>query len=201
MRRALLRVGDFITNRGCIATGEDIFFLTREEVQQATQVAASTIDLRSRVAERRRTWHRQRRLVAPTTLGRSWLMHALGAMAERLRDQAVSPQGAQRVLLSGLPASPGRVTAAVRVICAPEAFGELQPDEVLVAPATTPAWSILFGRAAAVVTDTGSALAHTSLVAREFGIPAVVATGCATTRLRTGQLVTVDGSGGRVLEP
>jgi pyruvate,water dikinase len=89
----------------------------------------------------------------------------------------------------------------VRIIRTSEAFGELKPNEVLVAPATTPAWSILFGRAAAVVTDTGSPLAHTSLVAREFGIPAVVATGCATTWLRTGQLVTVDGSGGRILEP
>jgi pyruvate,water dikinase len=104
-----------------------------------------------------------------------------------------------RVILSGLPASPGRVTASVRVIRAPDAFDELRQGEVLVAPATTPAWSILFGRAAAVVTDTGSPLAHTSLVAREFGIPAVVATGCATTRLRTGEVVTVDGSVGCVL--
>ena len=89
----------------------------------------------------------------------------------------------------------------MRVIRTAEAFDELRQGEVLVAPATTPAWSILFGRAAAVVTDTGSPLAHASLVAREFGIPAVVATGCATTRLHTGELVTVDGNVGCVLWP
>jgi pyruvate,water dikinase len=72
---------------------------------------------------------------------------------------------------------------------------------VLVAPATAPAWTALFGRCVAVVTDTGSVLAHASLVAREFGIPAVVGTGDATARLSDGQVVTVDGSAGIVEVP
>ena len=66
------------------------------------------------------------------------------------------------------------------------------------APVTAPAWTPLFARAAAVVTDTGGVLAHTSLVAREYGIPAVVGTGDATVRLRDGQVVTVDGDAGVV---
>jgi pyruvate,water dikinase len=68
----------------------------------------------------------------------------------------------------------------------------------LVSPATTPAWTPLFQRAVAVVTDVGSLVAHASLVAREYGIPAVVGTGDATARLRDGQVVTVDGARGIV---
>jgi rifampicin phosphotransferase len=86
----------------------------------------------------------------------------------------------------------------VRVIRGPEDFERFQPGEVLVAQVTAPAWTPLFGRAAAVVTDGGSLAAHASLVAREYGIAAVVATGDATARLRDGQRVTVDGSAGVV---
>jgi phosphoenolpyruvate synthase/pyruvate phosphate dikinase len=77
-------------------------------------------------------------------------------------------------------------------------FGRFQPGEVLVARATAPAWTPLFARAVAVVTDGGTLAAHASLVAREYGIPAVVATGDATSRLSDGQLVTVDGGAGTV---
>ena len=86
----------------------------------------------------------------------------------------------------------------MRLLRGPAEFDALRPGEVLVAPATAPAWTPLFARAAAVVTDTGGVLAHTSLVAREYGIPAVVGTGDATVRLRNGQVVTVDGDAGVV---
>ena len=78
-------------------------------------------------------------------------------------------------------------------------FAAFADDEVLVAKATSPAWTPLFARAAAVVTDGGTLAAHASLVAREYGIPAVVGTGDATHRLRNGQIVTVDGSRGTVV--
>jgi pyruvate,water dikinase len=199
MRRALLRLGDLLCAQGSLARREDVFFLVRDELRAVVETGTPPADLQATVAERRRVWQQRRRLAPPPTLGRSWIMGGLGAMAERLRDAVADAQDGSGVILSGLPASPGRVTAPVRVIRAPDAFDELRRGEVLVAPATTPAWSILFDRAAAVVTDTGSPLAHTSLVAREFGIPAVVATGCATTRLRTGEVVTVDGGAGYVL--
>jgi pyruvate,water dikinase len=77
-------------------------------------------------------------------------------------------------------------------------FDAFEPGEVLVARATAPAWTPLFERAAAVVTDGGTLAAHASLVAREYGIPAVVGTSDATRRLRTGQMVTVDGTAGTV---
>jgi pyruvate,water dikinase len=103
-----------------------------------------------------------------------------------------------RAVVSGTPTSPGRATGTVRVIRGPESFGELQAGEILVAPLTAPAWTPLFAIAAAIVTDVGGAASHASVIAREDGIPAVVGCGDATTRLRTGMRVTVDGATGSV---
>jgi pyruvate,water dikinase len=72
----------------------------------------------------------------------------------------------------------------------------MKAGDVLVAALTTPAWTPLFARAAAIVTDVGGPLSHGSIVAREYGIPAVLGTGVATQRIRTGQVITVDGSAG-----
>jgi pyruvate,water dikinase len=101
-------------------------------------------------------------------------------------------------IVSGSPASAGRATGPVRVIRGPAEFEELRDGEILVAPLTAPAWTPLFQRAAGVVTDVGSPAAHASIIAREFGIPAVVGCGDATARLRTGMRVTVDGGLGNV---
>lgn len=101
--------------------------------------------------------------------------------------------------IRGVAASPGRATGPVRVVYGPPDFERLAPGDVLVARATTPAYTPLFARAAAVVTDIGSVTAHASLVVREYGIPCVVGCGDATTALREGQVVTVDGSAGYVL--
>jgi pyruvate,water dikinase len=103
-----------------------------------------------------------------------------------------------RDVLIGQGASPGRATGRVRIVNSVADFDAFEPGEVLVARATAPAWTPLFERAAAVVTDGGTLAAHASLVAREYGIPAVVGTGDATRRLKTGQLVTVDGTAGTV---
>ena len=98
----------------------------------------------------------------------------------------------------GHPASAGRATGPVRIIHEPQDFEAFADGEVLVAKATSPAWTPLFARAAAVVTDGGTLAAHASLVAREYGIPAVVGTRNATSRLHPGQFVTVDGNAGTV---
>ena len=81
----------------------------------------------------------------------------------------------------------------------PEDFAQMQPGDVLVAVTTTPAWTALFAMASAVVTDIGGPLSHSSIVAREYGIPAVMATGVATRRIHSGQVITVDGGAGVVL--
>ena len=103
--------------------------------------------------------------------------------------------------LKGVAASPGRVTAPARVLNGPEDFDQMKAGDVLVAAITTPAWTPLFARAAAVVTDVGGPLSHGSIVAREYGIPAVLGTGVATKRILSGQIVTVDGSTGIVTLP
>jgi phosphoenolpyruvate synthase/pyruvate phosphate dikinase len=80
----------------------------------------------------------------------------------------------------------------------PAAFGSLLPGDVLVAPYTNPSWTPLFGRAAAVVVDTGAAMSHAAIVAREYGLPAVMGAGDAIRRLSDGQWVRVDGARGLV---
>ena len=99
-------------------------------------------------------------------------------------------------VLTGIGASAGRVTAIARVLSGPADFAQLQPGEVLVASITTPAWTSLFARAGAVVTDIGGPLSHSSIVAREYGIPAVLGTAVATRRITNGQQITVDGDAG-----
>jgi len=121
------------------------------------------------------------------------LERMLGSL-DVVRTERVAPEGSLR----GEPASPGRASGRVRVVRGPSEFDKFQQDEVLVAQMTAPAWTPLFALASAVVTDGGSLAAHASLVAREYGIPAVVATGDATARLADGQWVTVDGSSGYV---
>jgi rifampicin phosphotransferase len=101
--------------------------------------------------------------------------------------------------LTGIGASAGRVTAPARVLGGPEDFGQMRPGNVLVASITTPAWTPLFAMAAAVVTDIGGPLSHSSIVAREYGIPAVLGTAVATRRIANDQSITVDGDAGRVL--
>jgi pyruvate,water dikinase len=103
-------------------------------------------------------------------------------------------------LLIGSPGSPGLASGPVRIVKDVSEFGELLPGEVLVAPATNPAWTPLFQRAAAVVVDTGSSASHAAIVAREYGIPAVMGTFDGTRKLRDGQWIQVDGSRGLVLK-
>ena len=98
----------------------------------------------------------------------------------------------------GIGASPGRVTGTARVICGPEEFALMKPGDILVAKITTPAWTPLFALASGIVTDVGGPLSHSSIVAREYGIPAVLGTGVATERIRAGEFITVDGDGGVV---
>jgi pyruvate,water dikinase len=102
------------------------------------------------------------------------------------------------VLVSGMGASGGRATGPVRVIHGPEHFASLRAGEVLVCPYTNPGWTPLFHRAAAVVVDSGGLGSHAAIVAREYGVPAVMATVRGTDVLPDGQHVTVDGDTGRV---
>ncbi len=101
-------------------------------------------------------------------------------------------------VLQGMAVSPGVVTGRAKVIFRNQDHQQVLPGEILVAPSTDPAWTPYFVTAAAVVMDRGGVLSHGSVVAREYGLPAVTDVGCATLRIRTGQLVEVDGNRGRV---
>jgi rifampicin phosphotransferase len=189
LRRCALRLGEALQAHGVIDQAEDVFFLTRAELD-------TRAPLQDVVHRRRATWERRRRLPAPLTIGRPprLLVRELLAAVEAVRTSGPAAEDA----IVGQPASPGRATGPVRIVHGPGDFDRFQPGEVLVARATTPAWTPLFARAVAVVTNGGTLAAHASLVAREYGIPAVVGTGDATARLHDGQLVTVDGSAGTV---
>ena len=193
MRRAVLRIGERLAERNVLAHKEQVFFLTRTELADALggRTRSLSEDAQKRQAERERSAN----LVPPLMAGKvplavrlmfSSTAHAFGARAS------------ESALVTGSPASPGRASGRVRIIRSSDAFHQLQDGEILVAPLTAPAWTSLFGRAAAVVTDVGSALAHASVIAREYGIPAVVGCGDATARLRDGMVVTVDGTHGTV---
>jgi len=103
--------------------------------------------------------------------------------------------------LHGMGVNSGRITAVARVLRGIEEAGRLGLGEILVTRSTTPAWTPLFARAAGLVTDLGGPLSHGSIVAREYGIPAVMGTGSATERIADGQTITVDGQQGEVLLP
>ncbi len=129
---------------------------------------------------------------------------ARGAIAQpegHLLAKMFSPKKPQITLLKGKGTSAGQVTAPACVLRGLEDFGQMHPGDVLVVVATTPAWTSLFAMASAVVTDIGGPLSHSSIVAREYGIPAVMATGVATRRIHNGQTVTVDGTAGTVTLP
>lgn len=189
--RAALRVlGEDLVARGVIAAADDIHFMERSELDAKEPLHAI-------VGQRRARWQRQRKLAAPLSLGElpgPLKQNFVGLV--RLVAGEVSEPSANRLV--GMPASPGRATGSVRIIRTLSELDRFHDGEILVAPTTPPGWTPLLGRALAVVTDGGSLAAHASLVAREYGIPAVVATHDATHRLHDGQLVTVDGTRGIV---
>ncbi|MFH1185427.1 MAG: PEP-utilizing enzyme, partial [Chloroflexota bacterium] len=92
----------------------------------------------------------------------------------------------------------GKVTGPARVVHSTEDFGRVQPGDVLVCASPNPSWVALYAIGAGLVTDSGGVLSHAAVLAREFGVPAVVGTGDATRRLRDGELVEIDGATGRV---
>lgn len=207
LRRMLLELGQRLVDSAVIAEPADVFWLRHRELRSAVEfglaapgapgaVAITGADRPVRAAaveERKMLWRGQVKAAAPQMLPESrWMEKAFGSMM---------PAGSQHQLgdiIKGTGASAGRVTAPARVLRGPQDFALMEPGEVLVARITTPAWTSLFAMASAVVTDVGGPLSHSSIVAREYGIPAVLGTGVATQRLTSGQQIRVDGDAGTV---
>jgi phosphohistidine swiveling domain-containing protein len=185
LRRALLDLGRRLSEAGVLAEAAEVNHLRFEELAGMDDGGALP------AAER----ERYRRLV----LARSAKRRELDGIP--LLDPASVFAPARRtpgVLVSGRPASRGQATGTVRIIRGPDEFGLLRSGEILVCPYTNPSWTPLFQRAAAVVVDAGGIGSHAAIVAREYGIPAVMGTGSGTSTLVDGQGVTVDGTLGRV---
>jgi rifampicin phosphotransferase len=195
LRACTQRLGHHLVALSAISDAEDVFFCTKGELDRC--LSGQTAAPASLVAKRRATWQRQRRLAAPVTLGRP--PRLIGDVIDRAVQQA---RGTTTTTTGGVivgqPASAGRATGPARIVYGPEDFAAFADGDVLVAKTTAPAWTPLFARAAAIATDGGTLAAHASLVAREYGIPAVVGTGDITQRLRPGQLITVDGTAGTI---
>ncbi|MDQ1593819.1 MAG: rifampicin phosphotransferase, partial [Arthrobacter pascens] len=203
MRRMLLELGRRLVDSGIIADPVDVFWLRLDELRNAIEFGLATPGASitgaerpvraDAVEQRKMLWRGQRKAAAPQLLPESrWMERAFGSMMPaRSQDQRGDT-------FSGVGASSGQVTAPARVLGGPEDFASMRPGEVLVARMTTPAWTPLFAMASGVVTDVGGPLSHSSIVAREYGIPAVLGTGVATQRLASGQQVRVDGDAGTV---
>jgi rifampicin phosphotransferase len=186
--RELLRpVGEELAKAGRLESAGDIFFVTLPEMR----AALAGEDLRPLVRERRAAYdHEIRRRRVPRIL----LSDGTEPTAEQVPDVAGSDDGA----LHGTPTSPGVVTAQARVILDPT-DAHLEPGEILVAPSTDPGWTPLFLTAGGLIMEMGGAMSHGAVVAREYGIPAIVGVPDATERITTGQRITVDGSAGTVM--
>jgi pyruvate,water dikinase len=212
LRYPLLELGRRLAARGQLDRRDDVFFLTLEEAQAA---------LRDGQARRALTTRRkgERAFVeqhpGPATYGKDpgppppldalpaearFTMTALLWYLDRVFEAAASSRAQQAgtQVLGGIGASPGRFTGRVRVVMDESEFGKLRLGDVLVCPITSPVWSVLFPSVGALVTDTGGLLSHPAIIAREYRMPAVVATGNATALLRDGQIVIVDGTTGRI---
>lgn len=188
MHRQLVRIGADMVSAGTIAAADDVFFLDFDEIRVGLRGA----DLHGIVADRRRLYDvelRRRRIPR--------LLLSDGTDVEAAMMAKSPASGA----VTGTPASAGTATGRVRVILDPVG-AHLEPGDILVAPSTDPGWTPLFLTAGALVMEMGGVISHGAVVAREYGIPAVVGVPDATTRLRTGQTVTVDGAAGTIrVEP
>ncbi|MQA88523.1 MAG: phosphoenolpyruvate synthase [Streptosporangiales bacterium] len=185
LRRSVLEIGRRLCDAGVLTQPLEVFHLRLEELEAIADVQhlAEPDARRLREAVRARSARREELSGVPL-IDPSLIFPP--------RDEGAG------TLVSGIPASAGTATGPVRVVREPAEFARLNSGDILVCPATNPAWTPLFQRAVAVVVDSGAVGSHAAIVAREYGIPAVMGTAGGTTVLKDGQLVTVDGGAGRV---
>ncbi|MDX1619970.1 MAG: PEP/pyruvate-binding domain-containing protein [Nitriliruptorales bacterium] len=213
VRRAALEIGRRLARNGRLDHPEDAVWLEIEELKQELSGSRAHGDLRSTIERRKGERRYVRANPGPDVIGPEpspppdvrglpkAARRTNGALMWLMNLEGYVPGGDEQHAeadVVGTPASAGRHTGTVRVIRGEEDFHLLGPGDVLVAPITAPAWSVLFAQAGAVVTQTGGVLSHAAIVAREHGIPAVLGVDGVTTELQDGQTVTVDGRAGTI---
>jgi phosphohistidine swiveling domain-containing protein len=207
--------GALLARNEFLADQEDVFFLRHDEVRAALEElrlawsgggAGPTrgprywpplVERRKSIYEAMREWS------PPPALGRVpdsvtdpvLIMH-WGITSERVRAWLLAGEVIRE--LTGLAGSPGIVEGRARTILTPDQLGNVQEGEILVAPCTSPSWTPVFGKIAGAVLDAGGAMCHAAIVAREYGLPTVVGVGTATTAIKTGDRIRVDGGAGVV---
>lgn len=212
VRYASLELGARLAESGVLANRNDVRYLTLEEARASLSKGKPLHDL-VRLRKGQRAWAEMN--PGPASYGdppagppsldflpadaRLPMKAILWSFQDQLAIETPSA-GPDEPALRGIAASPGTYTGPVRVVMDESDFHKLQPGDVMVCPTTSPVWSVLFPVIGALITEAGGVLSHPAIIAREYQIPAVVATGVATTRLHDGQLVTVDGTSGSVTE-
>ena len=204
LRRFVRILGQRLAARGCLAEGDDIFFLHDRDVREAM---ANGTDMRSLVVERKQRFEACSKIEPLPFIGTPPPPPEPGGFVDPFVDSLVSrllgvkppATGEQDAeIIDGVAGSPGTYTGTARVVRSLTEAGELQVGEIMVCEMTLPPWVPMFAIAGAVVADVGGVMSHCAIVAREFGLPAVVGSVDGTHRIRTGQIITVDGTNGNV---
>ena len=192
IRRMLQEISERLLIGGAISQLDDIYWLTKTELETLiTQLDKNMplSDLSEAIPARQAEHDTFRGYVPPSMLPEK---------SKKAVSHATQIQKDGKIVLTGIGTSTGFVTAPACVLNSPADFEKFQPGSILIAVTTTPAWTPLFASASAIVTDIGGPLSHSSIVAREYGIPAVMATHTATRTIQNGQMITVDGATGKV---
>ncbi len=191
VRMAVAEIGRRLHLRGHLDYPDDVFYMSLPEAREAL-LSPAPEPLQELVAPRKQERERFMRVVPPRYIG---TMPPEGPGEE----QDSGPAAEDVEGLRGMPGAPGSYTGPARIVRGPHQFDTVRPGDVLVCTSTSPTWTPLFGTVGALVSETGGALSHTAIVAREYGIPAAVAVRRATALIQDSQLVTVDGNSGAVL--
>jgi len=186
-RKMLVELGKRLHTKGILKNQDDAFFLRLEEIPSVVQGKAD-FDIRQ-VIEARRARHEKNKSITPPDV-------VFGKFDPDKFTPGLTDE--QTKVLNGLAVSPGVVSGKARVILRADTEEQLLAGEILVAPFTDPGWTPYFVPAAAIVMDMGGLLSHGSIIAREYGIPAVVNVGPGTRIIKTGQTIEVDGNTGTV---
>ncbi|HEY2258754.1 MAG TPA: PEP-utilizing enzyme [Solirubrobacteraceae bacterium] len=205
--------GALLAEHGFLKDGEDVFQLSRHEVGSALDELVLTwatggrplgpqhwppiVARRKELLERLAAWTPPPALgVAPEAVTDPMTIMLWGVTTERVREWARHQEGGRE--LNGAAASPGVVQGPARVVRSVSQIADVRDGEILVCGSTSPAWAPIFSKIKATVTDVGGVMSHAAIVCREYGLPAVVGTGRATSQIQTGQMIRVDGSTGVV---
>jgi rifampicin phosphotransferase len=185
LRRIYLSHGRRLCGAGVLSAPDDIFFLGVAEVEQALRGELDAVEVRARLNARRRVWNETLRIQPPKFIA--------GYSAVNDSPPPTADRGWR-----GIGASPGVATGRARVAYDVRELAAVQNGEILVTRQTDPAWSTVFPRIAGLVLETGGVLAHGASLCREFNLPCVTALEQATVLIRDGDMITVDGTRGRV---